>query len=390
MSFPRSNTLTLSALLLATAASWAVGCAKGGSASPTGAGGSSSTGDGGSGGGNTPTTALHVQGNQLVDGTGNTVRLIGVGRQGSEYRCIQGTAHAVFQEEDNNAGGNGSDSSLDAMANWHINTLRLPLNEDCWLGINGATDVGGDYFQTIFGDYVSRAHAKGFYVVLDLHWNAPGTQQALAQQTAADVDHSMAFWTSVATFFKDDPMVLFELYNEPILDASNNKASGDAWACWQSGCTTQAGWAAAGMQSMVDAVRATGATQVLIANGIEWSNKLDQWLSHRLNDPLANIAAGFHVYNDVNCNNASCWESTVGAVAAQVPVITGEFGEKDNGSGFVTSYMNWADSKGKAVSYIAWSWFVGAATVPSLLTSWSGNPTAFGVGVQTHFAQVAP
>jgi len=185
-------------------------------------------------------------------------------------------------------------------------------------------------------------------------------------------------------------MMLFELYNEPILDASNNRAPGDPWACWQNGCTTTAGWAAAGMQSLVDAVRATGATQVLIVNGINWSNKLDQWLAHRPSDPLNNIAAGFHVYNDVPCNNATCWESTVGAVAAQVPVITGEFGQKDNGSGFVSSFMNWADGKGKSVSYIAWSWYVGAATVPSLLTTWSGNPTTFGVGVQTHFAQVNP
>jgi hypothetical protein len=385
MTFPRTI-VPLIAALLGTAS-----CAKGnGGGSPTGAGGDM-TGAGGSGNTGSPNAdkALHVEGNHLVDATGNTVRLIGVGRQGTEYRCLQGTSHSVFQEEDTSgSGANGSDSSLDAMVTWHINTLRLPLNEDCWLAINGATDIGGDFYQTVLADYISRAHTRGFYVILDLHWNAAGTTQALAQQTMADSDHSVAFWQSVATFFKDDPMILFELYNEPILNMGSNMAQGDPWTCWLNGCVTAQGWRAAGMQSLVDAVRNTGATQVLIVNGIEWANNMDSWLAHKPSDPMANIAAGFHVYNNVACNSAGCWNGSPGAVAAQVPLITTEFGDKTNAQGFVNGFMSWADSK--ASSYIAWSWYVGAANIPSLLTSWSGGATTYGAAVQTHFGQVNP
>lgn len=48
-------------------------------------------------GGNTAPTAprlsisgLHVQGNQLVNGSGQAIRLLGVDRSGTEYACIQG------------------------------------------------------------------------------------------------------------------------------------------------------------------------------------------------------------------------------------------------------------------------------------------------------------
>ena len=42
----------------------------------------------------------------------------------------------------------------------------------------------------------------------------------------AFADHAIAFWTSVATTFKTDPMVIFDLFNEPILDASDRFGNG--------------------------------------------------------------------------------------------------------------------------------------------------------------------
>src|SRR5215472_14799538 len=68
--------------------------------------------------------AVHVQDNHLVDANGNVLRLRGVNRSGSEYMCVGGSA--VF------------DGPVDAAAikAWHVNAVRLPLNEDCWLGIS--------------------------------------------------------------------------------------------------------------------------------------------------------------------------------------------------------------------------------------------------------------
>ena len=68
-------------------------------------------------------------------------------------------------------------------------------------------------------------------------------------------DHAPASGTSVATQFKSDPMVLFDLFNEPILDANRSFGNGpvaNPWGCWRNGCTRAKG-AVAGMQQMLDA-----------------------------------------------------------------------------------------------------------------------------------------
>src|SRR4051794_2252016 len=71
---------------------------------------------------------LHVSGNRLLDGRGRVVRFRGVNRAGTEYACIQGWG--IFD-------GPSGEESVKAMADWHLNAVRIPLNEDCWLDISG-------------------------------------------------------------------------------------------------------------------------------------------------------------------------------------------------------------------------------------------------------------
>ena len=102
------------------------------------------------------------------------------------------------------------------MAAWGINAVRIPLNEDCWLGINGvAPTVGGIAYRRAIEAYVARLGRAGMVAVVDLHWSAPGAQLATGQQDMADADHSVAFWHSVAAALRGDRNVVFDLYNEP-------------------------------------------------------------------------------------------------------------------------------------------------------------------------------
>jgi hypothetical protein len=369
---------------LALALALLVGCGAGAKAPGTGGAGAGPAGTGAAGmmgAAGAPgmqAKALRVQGNKLVDGAGQTVRLLGVNRSGTEYMCATAVVKSVFD-------GPTDDATIDAMLAWHINTVRLPLNESCWLGINGATDVGGEFYQTLLQEYVDRLHAKGLYVVLDLHWTAAGSGLAKDQRAMPDADHAADMWKSVATVFKNDPMVLFDLFNEPYPDLAG---VGDAWGCWRDGCTVQ-GYQAAGMQSLVDAVRSTGAKQVIILNGVSYANKLDGWLAHKPSDPAGNLMAGFHLYNDVACANAGCWNGALASVAAQVPVVTGELGQRDCQHGFIDGFMDWADSKG--VGYLGWAWNpANCGTFPALISDWEGAPTNFGIGLQTHLAEINP
>ncbi len=313
-------------------------------------------------------TGVRVVGNHLVDGSGTTLRLVGANRSGLEYACAQGWG--LFD-------GPSDQTSVDAMAAWHMNAVRVPLNEDCWLGINGVSPAySGTNYQAAVHHYVDELHADGLIAILDLHWSAPGTTRALSQQPMADADHSPAFWSSVAGSFRADPNVVFDLYNEPH-DIS--------WSCWRDGCTTSTGWPTAGMQQLVDAVRATGATQPVLAAGLGWAGDLSQWLTWAPTDPAGQLAASAHLYNFSGCNTAACWDQTVAPVAAKVPVVTGEIGENDCAHGFVDAYMAWADRHG--VSYLGWSWNTAdCAGGPGMISTYDGAPTSFGVGLRSHFA----
>jgi len=333
----------------------------------------------------TSAPVVRVSGAHLVDGSGRPLRLIGVDRSGTEYACVQGWG--IFD-------GPSDATSVAAMASWHIDAVRLPLNEDCWLGINGVPSAyGGSNYQQAVQQYVSSLHSAGIAVILDLHWAAPGSVAATRQLPMADTDHAPAFWSSLATTFRSDPSVVFDLFNEPYLD-TNNAVTTDPWGCWLNGCTINPGngvstpWQSAGMQQLVNAVRSSGATQPIMAGGLGWSNDLTQWLAHRPADSAGQLTASFHDYNFTSCNTVSCWNAQVAPVAAQVPVITGELGEDDCAGGFIDQYMQWADSMG--VSYLGWTWDTwDCSSGPALITAYDGTPTAFGAAYRAHLAALA-
>jgi endoglucanase len=315
--------------------------------------------------------ALQVVDNRLVDRDGDPIRLLGVNRSGGEYACVGG--HGIFA-------GPTDRRAISAMAAWGINAVRVPLNEHCWLGINDApTQYSRARYRKAVKRYVDRLHGAGLYVVLDLHWNAPGDLPAGKQRPMADLDHAPSFWSSVARAFKDDHAVVFDLYNEPH-DIS--------WDCWRDGCTLSEGWRTAGMQALVDAVRDTGARQPIIATGIEWGTDLSSWLEHRPDDPADQLAAGLHFYDFAACTSPRCWRKTVDPVAREVPVVVTEFGERHCSGAFLERFMSWADSAD--VSYLAWSWNPSGCAAPALIESWDGRPTPSGERLRARLLALDP
>jgi len=313
--------------------------------------------------------AVRVAGNRLVDAQGQAVRLLGVDRSGAEYACVQRLGIVA---------GPTDAQAIAAMASWHINAVRLPLNEDCWLGINGVpARFSGARYRAAIRSYVQHLNDAGFYVLLDLHWNAPGGQLAISQEPMADLDHAPTFWSSVSRTFRSNPTVMFDLYNEP---------NGISWQCWRNGCVLPKGWRTAGMQALVNAVRSTGARQPIIAVGLDSGNDLSSWLRYQPYDPIGQLVAGFHAYNFMPCASVACWNGTVAPVARRVPVVTTEMGEGGCNDAFINSFMGWADRVG--LSYLGWSWNPAGCGAPALITSWNGQPTRFGKGLRVHLFKV--
>jgi endoglucanase len=314
--------------------------------------------------------SIKVDGNRLLNAKGHSVTLHGVNISGTEWQCLYGGAFW----------GPSDDASIDAIAGWHANVVRIPLNEDCWLGINGAPTHTAA-FKDALRDYIDRLHAHGMYAILDLHWNAPGdTLSHLGPGFAgffemADADHAPDFWSSVASYFRDDHALLFDLFNEP-RDVS--------WDCWRNGgCLGPRGYAVAGMQQLVDAVRGAGATQPVMVGGLNMAADLGpEWLDYRPSDALNQVAASYHTYGA----SPAELEKQVAPVSAQVPVVTGEIGETDCAHGLLDYFLPWADSHN--VSYVAWAWIVaGCASYPALIANYDGTPTDYGVAFRDHLRQ---
>jgi len=328
-------------------------------------------------------SGLHVSGNQLLNGNNEAIRLLGVNRSGTEYKCV------------NNAGifdGPNDAASVDAIANWYVNVVRVPLNEDCWLGINNAPAAySGSNYQQAIVDYVNLLNSKGLIAVLDLHWTAPGTTLPFSQQAMPDVDHSIDFWNSVAGTFKNNSSVIFDLFNEPFPNAPNN----GGWQCWRDGSTVANGgscsdvnFAVAGMQTLVNTVRTAGANNVIMLTGIGYGNWVGGWLDYVPSDPQNNLMASSHIYTNSGCNSTSCYDQIIAPVAAKYPVVMGELGESDCAHSFIDTAMGWADQNG--VGYMGWAWDTyDCGGFPSLISNYDGTPTAFGVGFRNHFAVLA-
>jgi hypothetical protein len=343
---------------------------------------------------------LVVKGPHLVDArSGKKFVPRGVNWPSFEYACYYGYA---YSDGDGAKTTHPDSSQARLIASWHANTVRVPLNEACWLGVDGQPafgDVAG--YRAAVGSWVRTLNRAGLAVILDLHWSAPPGVGAEGQRAMPD-ERSPAFWSSVAGAFKSNRAVMFDLFNEPYsrYDDDGNLVFDLSWDCWASGgCSPPAvndgepvdgnTYTALGMASLVEAVRSTGAKQPLMLAGRDYANDLGEWLDHRPAD--RQLVASFHNYAGQVCHTVSCWNRTIAPVARRVPVVTGEFGEKDCRATHMKRFMSWADKRD--VGYLAWAWWVlrnKRCSQLSVLANTRGKPKApLGTALKSHLDRLA-
>jgi len=336
--------------------------------------------------------ALHVSGNKLLTASGAAYRLLGVNRSGGEFACIQG--NGIWD-------GPMDQASITAMRSWKIRTVRVPLNEECWLGTADVPAAyGGATYQNAVKAYVNLLVSNGITPIVEMHWNYgqyTGTSsgcsdvKATCQKPMPDAQYAPSFWTGVANAFKGNDAVVFDLFNEPYPDMPAEWDKTLGWQCLRDGGTcTGLPYEAAGMQDLVDAVRATGATNMLMVGGLEWANDLREWLAYKPIDPLNNIAASWHAYSFNACATESCWDSQIAPLAEQVPVVLGEFGQDNCGFDYMQRLVDWADAH--RISYLAWTWSPwGCTTGAVLIKDYNGTPEpGVGDGYKAHLLTQTP
>ncbi|HLK91917.1 MAG TPA: cellulase family glycosylhydrolase [Polyangia bacterium] len=349
----------------------------------TGAGGTSATGGSGGAG-----SSVHVVGNQIYDGT-TVIRLMGVNRPGGEYSCVSGTS--PWDPAD---GSGNNQATITAMLAWKVNAVRIPLNEDCWLNLNGVK-LGGATYQADIQTWVDLLLQNDIYPILDLHWTENNGAKATGQQPMPDAANAPTFWGQVAAAYKNSPKVIFDLFNEPYPD--NNMEATAAWTCWRDGGTcTGIGYPVAGMQSMLTAVRNAGATNLILLAGIEYANDLSQWMTYKPTDPAGNFAVSWHVYPNSNYTSNHTLMMDAGSVAGVAPIVATEIGGvltgcsatsgTDDGS-FITNVMSYLDGLSPPQSYVAWSW--STDDTPVIISNYNGTPVCSGTTYKAHLLATA-
>ncbi len=293
-------------------------------------------------------------------------------RDGREL-WLQGLA--IPSLEWNHRGERVLESIKVATEEWHANVIRLPLKAAFWFGEGtrpAPQEDGGKAYRELVDEAVALASSRGCYVVLDLHeYRAPTPRHA-------------AFWRDAAGRYANHPAVLFDLLNEP---------HGISWKEWRDGGELAGEKregvvdenreaadlrSSIGMQALVDAVRATGARNVIVAGGLDWAYDLSGILQgYALAEKGGNgIVYSAHIYPW-----KSDWEGKVLAVARHHPVFLGEVGCQDKPMPFekvAQDPYKWAPDiiaciQHHKLHWTAWSFHPGAA--PCVISDWNYTPT---------------
>ncbi len=343
----------------------------------------------------TSALSVSVSGNELIDAQGNGIQLRGVNVSGLEGPSF------------GNDPWRGQKPNFAAMKTWGINVVRLPLAESNWLGLCSITlntGVTPAVYQAAIQAAASEANALGIYVILDLHWVAVPNLCPNGQNAMADTTYSAKFWSEVATAFKDNPAVMFELFNEP---QGNYPPTTNDWNNYITGGLT--GPQDTGAQQLLNAIRAAGATNVVLVDTLNYAATFGN------NNPsktgFNDNAPGFHLPTDTLStpqlvavqhyyNTATKFEQGANVVLNKnIPILLTEYGDVDGTTNDTTAVYGWADPGGRAsqaltsggssfpgVGYVAWTWnfgYGGWSLISDSNGDLSGSPYA--AAVKAHY-----
>ncbi len=280
---------------------------------------------------------LHTVGNQIVQANGHPVILRGIMREGTEVSATDFPLTAEIAQ---------------AKA-WGANVVRVPLNESFWVNTCTAGDPSNvpSYPEGVSAE-VSAITSLGMVAVLDLHDNVTATCGTASQQAMADEQYAPTFWAQVAARFKSNPLVAFDLYNEP------HNISDAVWL--EGGAASYDGttFAAAGMQQLYRVVRSTGANNLVFVSGTDWASA-----------PAAALVSGTNIVNAVHvytCQSPPCSSSDLfnpwpilsqwTVVARNEPVMITEAGypSATTGANFTSALIG--DAESLDWGWIAFAW----------------------------------
>ncbi|PTX98644.1 cellulase family glycosylhydrolase [Opitutus sp. ER46] len=310
---------------------------------------------------------LHVAGPQLLTASGRPAWLQGI--------------HVVSLEW-TPRGENVLRATQVALDDWKANVIRLSVRDDYWDGrAKGQTD-GGAAYRALVDAVITLAANRGAYTVIDLHL-----------YRAVREEH-VVFWEKVARLYGNHPAVLFDLLNEPHsiswdvwrnggeVTERTKPADEDAFLSAADRAKAVRSFRSPGMQAVVNAIRATGARNVIIAGGLDWAYDLSGVVQgYALEDKTGHgIMYSTHIYPW-----KSDWQGKVLVAAAKFPIFVGEVGCDVKRMPFIPPERHedpytWAPDVLGLIQkhHLHWTAFsFHPVATPVLISDWNFTPTPF-------------
>jgi hypothetical protein len=188
-------------------------------------------------------------------------------------------------------------SDLKQMKDWGATVVRIHAQRGYWIMPTKGT-FSMSYFQTKLDMYVNNCTTLGLYCIIELgdwSWSsyfgsgsgmpswfftglypANDSYRAIAAKDFWDLDNPIqaenrqwfiTWWQFIADRYKDNPWVMFSIYNEPLNPGVGSFANSTE-ELRISGCYSRF------MEQVYDAIRATGAKQTVIVNQpFVWSQR---------------------------------------------------------------------------------------------------------------------
>ncbi len=275
-----------------------------------------------------PLQWLRVEGNKLVNESGQTVTLRGVNVENRDWVWKNGPSISYELR-----------AIPEATKNWGANLILLAF-------ASGPVNRNDQTYLGFIDQLVATAKSNGAYTMLVWRYGEPDEEQPPMPDAAAE-----SALGSLAKRYANEPSVLYGLQVEPH-DVS--------WSTLKPRFTSMVKW-----------VQHNNAKAVIAIPGTNWS----RYVHYALTDPIPgnNLIYKSHVYDNWGAISANY---KLPEVARKYPVLVGEFGVGTQSSyGDIQNLLSMMEGNG--ISWAAWIFHEKAC--PCLLAETASfTPTAFG------------
>jgi hypothetical protein len=281
---------------------------------------------------------LTTQGNQILDGNGKPLILRGMQRFG-----LEGGSKNPLPTE----------AEIQQLSMWGANEVRISLGEQLWLQTSCYYDAT---YPAEVDKVVNWVTSRGMVALVNLHFSTAGDCRSPTLTPMADSPGSLTFWQEVATRYQSNKLVAFDLFNEPYVPQP-------IWLNGGSFVFDGHGVAAAGMQQLYDAVRNTGAKNLVVISGLNYASQAPTKFVAGID-----VAYGVHAYTcpqgpPPNCTKAYAADPYDPSpilnrwltLAKTYPLIISEFGFPNGDSGaYNANIVGYATAHDLSWSAFAW------------------------------------